>query len=234
MSDIDPVHRNFSRLAAGSYDYKSDRSTHTAGTDYILHPNPKFSDHSITTYMHKNDSRHIVIAHRGTAPGSKGGRQDIGTDLALAGGLAGERKRMKDRQSKTEMIVKQTNPSTLHLTGHSLGGSTVNHTIANSRLVRQRLTSAHTFNAGHNPLFENKLKVNRRAQRRLNNKVIHHRIENDSVSAGLKAGSPFGRVQTYKKNESRISRVGSAVLAGINPFGRITRSLGSHGIANFH
>lgn len=232
MSDnIDPVHRDFSRLAAGAYDQGGNRSTHTSNTNYMLHPNAAFSDHSITTYVSKNDPRHIVIAHRGTAPGSKGGRQDIGTDLALAGGFAGERKRMKDRQRKTEQIIKSVNPTTLHLTGHSLGGSTVNHTIANSRLVRSKLTSAHTFNAGHNPLAANKLTVNRRAAKRLEGKVVHHRIGGDAVSAGLTASSPFGTVRTYNKKRT----TGQRLLAAVSPFtGIANRALDTHGIHNFH
>ena len=197
----------------------------------MLHPNAAFSDHSITTYVHKNDPRHIVISHRGTAPGSKGGRQDIGTDLALAGGFAGERKRMRDRQRKTEQIVRSVNPSQLHLVGHSLGRSTVNHTIANSRYVRSKLTSAHTFNAGHNPLASNKLTVNRRAERRLKDKVTHHRIGGDAVSVGLTASSPFGTVKTYDKKRT----TGQRILSALSPFtGVANRALDTHGIENFH
>jgi hypothetical protein len=223
----------FSKLAAGAYDTKGDRSAHTVGTDYILHPNKDFSDHSITTYVHKNDANHIVIAHRGTAPGSKGGREDLTSDLAFAAGLGGHTKRMKNRQAKTEQIIKATNPTTLHLTGHSLGGGTVNHTVANSKLVRSKMTSAHTFNAAANPVFGNRQNVGRQTRRDLKDKVTHHRIENDSVSLGFKLNTPFGKVKTYKhpkqKKRSRLARIA---------FGTFTpptkKSLDAHAVSNFH
>ena len=219
-----------SRLAAGAYDTEGDRSAHLGTSDYMLHPNKDFSDHSITTYVHKNDPKHIVIAHRGTAPGSKGGREDITSDLAFATGLGGHTQRMKNRQRKTEDIIKATNPTTLHMTGHSLGGGTVNHTIANSKLVRDRLTSAHTFNAAANSVFGNKQKVNNKTKKHLSDKVVHHRIENDAVSLGFKANTPFGTLKTYKqpkqKKRSIIKRI---ALGSIR-----SKSLDAHAIANFH
>ena len=223
----------FSKLAAGAYDTQGDRSTHTAGTDYILHPNKNFSDHSITTYVHKNDASHIVIAHRGTAPGSKGGREDLTSDLAFAAGFGGHTKRMKNRQRKTEQIVKATNPTTLHLTGHSLGGGTVNHTVANSKLVRSKMTSAHTFNAAANPVFTNRQKVGSKTRKELKGKVTHHRIENDSVSLGFRANTPFGKVKTYKhpkqKKRSRLARI---AYGSFTPIAK--KSLDAHAISNFH
>ena len=222
-----------SRLAAGAYDTEGDRSAHLGTTDYMLHPNKNFSDHSITTYVHKNDPGHIVIAHRGTAPGSKGGREDLTSDLAFAAGFGGHTHRMKNRQRKTEQIVKATNPTTLHLTGHSLGGGTVNHTIANSKLVRSKMTSAHTFNAAANPVFGNKQRVNRSTRQELKGKVTHHRIENDSVSLGFRTNTPFGSVKTYKhpkrKKRSLFSRV---VYGSVTPITK--KSLDAHAISNFH
>lgn len=232
--DIDKDHSVFAKLASGAYDYESDRSKYTDGTDYVLHPNKEFSNHSISTYVNRYDPKHIVIAHRGTAPGSKGGRQDIGTDIAIGLGIAGDRKRMRDRQAHTERIIKQVKPTTLHLTGHSLGGSTVNNTIANSKIVKRRLTSAHTYNAGAHPVFANNNSVNRRQMKRLQDKIIHHRVENDSVSAGLKYNVPFGRVKTYKhpnKNKSLATRLAQVA----SPFfGLANRSLNSHSIDLFH
>ena len=225
----------FSRLAAGAYGGADD---HATNTNYVVHPNKDYSDPNMTTYHHKDDASKIVIAHRGTAVGSKGGGRDLKNDLATMVGLGGKQGRMRRRMRKTERIVKETNPSELHLTGHSLGGGTVNHTIANSKTVRAKLTSAHTFNAAAHPTMSNQQKVSRKEKKRLSGKVTHHRIENDAVSAGFLTNTPFGKVKTYEHpDKGKKKSLGSQILTGVGGFtlgGVGKKALDAHGVGNFH
>ena len=81
---------------------------------------------------------------------------DVTADLMTAVGLGGHDAKMKRRKEKTNKIIKALQPtSALHMGGHSLGGGTLNHTIANSNKVRKHLTSAKTFNAAAHPVFSN-------------------------------------------------------------------------------
>jgi len=225
----------FSHLAAGSY---GDAHEHASKTNYMVHPNASYSDHNMTTYHHKEDIKNIVIAHRGTAPGSKGGTRDLSNDLAIMAGMGGGQGRMRRRTRQTEKILQETQPTSFHLTGHSLGGGTVNHTIANSSLVRDNLTSAHTFNAAAHPTASNGMRVSKKAKRRLKNSVTHHRIENDAVSMGFNTNTPFGKVNTMPHpDKGKKKSFGQQMLTGVMGFtlgGVGKTALDAHGVGNFH
>jgi len=232
MSDAD----QFSRLAQGAYQDLSHDSA--SNTDYIVHPNASYSDSNMTTYHHKDDMNHIVIAHRGSSiPGTHNSTfmRDWQNNTATMWGVGGKQARQKRRMQRTEEIINATNPTTLHLTGHSLGGGSVNHTIANSEFVRDRLTSAHTFNAAVHPVMSNQQSVSRNERKRLSDKVTHHRIENDVVSMGFKFGAPFGKVSTYKPLPVKRT-LGQQVLHGLSGFttgGVAASHLTAHGIEQF-
>ena len=86
------------------------------------------------------------------------------------------------------------------MSGHSLGAFSLNHTLAKSKLVRDNLDMAHTFNAGSTPISDNDLtNISSQGKKQLKNRVIHHRTKDDIVSKGLKlTGVPFGKLQEYK------------------------------------
>lgn len=241
-----------SKLAEGTYAMgkvntsKSDKvqaaNAKALGTDYVV--NAKHSNADITTYQHKDNPKNIVIAHRGTDVGGKHGKRDIQNDLAFAVGAGGHEGRFKRRKNRTEKIIKDLHKEhggidALHLTGHSLGGGTMNHTIANSKLVQKHLTSAHSFNSASNPVFHNGTKVDKKTKAILDKKVQHHRIEHDPVSAGFKTNLPFGKVKTYKlkseptqKSKSLLKRVVAYHPLAIAK--RYTeRGLHAHAMSNF-
>jgi len=169
-------------------------------TGYVV--NSQHSNGEITTYQHKNDAHNVFIAHRGTKVDTdrrNKNHNDVTADLMTAIGLGGEDAKMKRRKNKTAGIVKTLQPtSALHLGGHSLGGGTINHTIANSKTVKKFLTSAKTFNAAAHPVFSNGSAVSAKVGKDLENKVEHHRIKNDPVSAGFLTGNvPFGKLKTH-------------------------------------
>ena len=233
MSEEDHT-TQMSRLAAGAY---GNAHEHAAKTNYVVHPDASFSDHNMTTYHHRDDEKHIVVAHRGTAPGSKGGGRDIQNDLAFMAGRGGHEDRMHRRKNKTEQILNKTGATTFHLTGHSLGGGSVNHTIANSSLVQDKLTTANTFNAAAHPFASNSMSVSKKASKRLRGKVTHNRTEYDAVSMGFKTNTPFGKVKTHKAKKASKASFGSQVLTGLAGFtmgGVAKKSLDAHGIGNFH
>lgn len=168
-------------------------------TGYVV--NSEHSNSEITTYQHKNDPNNVFIAHRGTKVDTdrrNKNHNDITADLMTAIGLGGHDAKMKRRKDKTNKIIKALNPEQLHMGGHSLGGGTLNHTIANSKKVRDKLTSAKTFNAAAHPVFSNGTAVSKKVEKELENKVEHHRIKNDPVSAGFTTGNvPFGKLKTH-------------------------------------
>jgi hypothetical protein len=207
-------------------------------TGYVV--NPKYSNSEITTYQHKDNPKNVVIAHRGTKVDGKRGMKDIQNDLAFAVGLGGHESTFKRRKNKTNKIIRDLQPEQLHMTAHSLGGGTLQHTIANSKLVRKNLTSAKTFNAAANPIFDNNIKVTKNYKKELEDKVTHHRIKHDPVSAGFKTNVPFGKVKTHKvahdaeKGKTMIQRIveNSTVLGKSKKF--TERGLHAHLISHFH
>jgi len=217
---------------------------HVRDTGFIV--NPKYSNFEITTYQHAKDPKNVVIAHRGTKVDGKKAMRDIRSDLLFAVGMGGHEPTFKDRLIKTNDIINSIQPNQLHLTGHSLGGGTVQYTIANSDKVRSHLTSAKTFNSAAHPIFDNDIKVPYKYKKELETKVEHHRIKNDPVSAGFKAFVPFGKVKTHKikhdpkkgksylrdiveKNPSLFQK-----FYNMNPLRFTEKGIYAHEVSHFH
>jgi uncharacterized protein YaaR (DUF327 family) len=207
-------------------------------TGYVV--NPTYSNSEITTYQHKDNPKNVVIAHRGTKLFGRRGMKDIQNDLAFAIGLGGHETTFGRRKKKTNAIIKALNPEQLHMTSHSLGGGTAQHTIANSKIVRKHLTSAMTFNAAAHPVFDNDIKVSKKYKKELEDKVTHHRIKNDPVSMGFKTNVPFGKVKTHSVKHD--ANAGKSMLQNIveksTVLGRAKRftekGLYAHAISHFH
>lgn len=243
-----PSMENMAKLAQASYQMgekgvKKNKRVENAqnlasDTGYVV--NPQYSNSEITTYQHKDDPTNVVISHRGTKVDGKRGMKDIQNDLAFAIGLGGHETTFRRRKTKTNQIIKDLQPTQLHMTGHSLGGGTLQHTIANSNKVRKHLTSAKTFNAAANPIFGNEIKVSKNYKKELESKVEHHRIKNDPVSAGFKGFVPFGKVQTHSvkhdsnKGKSFFQNIveKSSVLGQAKRF--TEKGIHAHLISHFH
>ena len=212
-------------------------------TGYVV--NSQHSNSEVTAYQHKDDPNNVFIAHRGTKVDTdrrNKNHNDITADLMTAIGLGGHDAKMKRRKNKTNSIVKALQPtSALHMGSHSLGGATMNHTIANSRKVRKHLTSAKSFNAAAHPVFSNGAAVNSKYAKELENKVEHHRIKNDPVSAGFLTGNvPFGKLKTHSvkhdssKGKSFLQNLVEATTA-LGQAKRFTeKGIHAHAISHFH
>ncbi len=200
-----PSYGTMSKLAEASYimgtegvkkkKRAADANDFVKDTDWVM--NKQLSNYEISTFQHKDDPKNVVIAHRGTAVGDRGGGEDIITDLKFAMGMGGEAKMMKRRRKRTNDIIKEIRPNQLHLTGHSLGAGTVNNTIANSNVVKNALTSAKTFNGAAHPIYTNSSAVSKSDKKILDEKVEHHRIKNDPISMGFKTNVPFGKLKQH-------------------------------------
>jgi hypothetical protein len=216
---------------------------HVEATGYIV--NAEHSNSEVTAYQHKDDPNNVFIAHRGTKVDTdrrNKNHNDITADLMTAVGLGGQDAKMRRRKEKTNSIVKALQPtSALHLGGHSLGGGTINHTIANSKKVRKHLTSAKTFNGAAHPIFSNGTAVSAKVAKELENKVEHHRIKNDPVSAGFLTGNvPFGKLKTHsiKHDPTKGRSFFQNMIEGSTAIGRAKvfteKGIHAHAISHFH
>ncbi len=204
---------------------------------------PNYTNKNMVTYQKIDDPKSVHIAHQGTNVKSTTGFKDIVSDVGIALGLGDHLPHVRKRKRKTEQVLKDLNPEQFTMSGHSLGGYTANHTIANSKRVQKHLTKAHSFNAAQNPILSNDLKVSDKIKKQLDDKVVHHRVQGDLVSAGFKKLLPFGKLETYKlKNEHKDERAGERILSkmlSFNPGLKTIRNLGkkavdSHHIDHFH
>ena len=178
------------------------------GIDYEVVP--EWTDRNITTYRNKTDPKKVHISHKGTQFQSSTGSKDVISDLKIALGFGNYDPHVRRRKKRTERVIKNLNPSELTMSGHSLGGMSLNHTIGKSKKVREKLLQADTFNPGSSFVFNNDLKLSERAKKELKEiPITHHRTRNDIVSKGLKEdnfGVPFGQLKEYKLRPTKYEK----------------------------
>lgn len=197
------------------------------------------SNRGVVTYRNKEDPTKIHIAHRGTKVDGRGGMKDLTSDLSIAFGLGGHDKQMKQRKRKTERIINKTGAEEVTMSGHSLGGGTMNYTIANSKKVRDKLVQADSYNGAANPVFDNDMKVNKKTKKELEGKVTHHRMKHDLVSKGFLTNTPFGKTKTYKlkkQHDESHNKKANEIIKNrkeIGDMGLTGRTLFSHHISHF-
>ena len=206
---------------------------------------PEHTNIDMTTFKHDTENK-FIIAHRGTDIHGTGKRQDLMSDLNLMLGKTENDKLHKKRRKRTEKIVKALSPQggEIFLTGHSLGGSTANHTMVHSKTVRDGVKTLDTFNAGASPLASKDVKNGSKIHTELLDKSTHHRISGDDISQHH-AGSYIGKTKKYKsKKKNFFSKTimkfvkplmeGSPVGKAIGFVGdRIATTLNSHSLDNF-
>lgn len=176
------------------------------------------------TYFENQKDKQVVIAHRGTDVTGAKANIDIGSDLSYAFGAEKHNKNFKKRTKETKKLMKNIDPSYhVTLTGHSLGGMTVNESLLN-KSVRGSTDIAHTYNAGINPFGK---PVSKPIKKELENKVIHHRTKNDIIS---KAEGPHGVTLTYDEKKKKIYK--KIPKKHLNTFKTVDQ-LNSHGIKQF-
>ena len=210
-------------------------------TNYIL--NKDYTNSEMSVFQHMDNPKNVVISMRGTKVDGRRGNKDILDDLAIATGNAGHEKTFKRRKQKTNKIIKELQPTHLHMTSHSLGGATQNYTIANSKILKKYINdgnvfSAKSFNAGHHPVYENDMSVGVKYGKTLKPLVEHHRVSGDVVSVGLRGNNPFGKVvqKTVKYSPKKHSGLYDKFISG-TPLGKVKnftdKTLHAHQINHF-
>ena len=158
----------------------------------------KSVDRGVAHYV--NGDKHVVSV-KGTEPTNF---KDLVSDFKIAVGLTNKDKQFKSRRKQVKDIYK-TIPENhqVNLTGHSLGGSIVTSMMVKSKSIRDKTDETHTYNAGYTKQLHKELKkdLTKEDRQELNDKITHHRVDADIVSAGLKSGS-IGRVMNHKSSSS--------------------------------
>jgi len=205
------------------------------------------SDKDIQTFKHNTENHHI-ITHRGTDLNADTAKRDLKTDLKILLGQASHTKLFNDRAKRTEEIVKTLKDkdadTKIHLSGHSLGATTLQHAMIKSKIVRDNVESLDTFNAGTSPLQTKGLAKSNPAYKIIENKATHHRIKGDGISENAKS-TLIGTIKTYKSNAK--PSIGRKILNYLKPKlqhsitgkilhfagDKILSTLESHSLANF-
>jgi len=205
------------------------------------------SSDNISTFKHNTD-KNYMISHRGTDLSSDTKTKQLTADLGILVGNRNHDKLHKQRTIETERIVKSikdTDPEhTIHLTGHSLGGSTAHHAMVKNPYVRENVTALHTFNAATSPLQSKGLSKSNKAYRVIENKSTHYRIAGDEISASIKSNL-IGKHKTYKNTQK--PSLGKAILnmtaplLNKSPLGSVAHfaanklvdTMSSHSLSNF-
>jgi len=163
--------------------------------------------------------------------------KDLMNDATLSLGInAGHKKRFNQRKRTTEKAIRELKPTQLHITGHSLGGGTANHAVNESKLIRDNLTSLHTFNGA--ATLKSQKKLSKAEQAKLKGKVTHHRIKSDVVSISSRAKPPLGgKVKTTAMKKPLKKKSLGRRLINLHPAVKVAKgaktSLDSHSIDNF-
>jgi hypothetical protein len=193
--------------------------------------------------LYKKSEDHLHVAHKGTQPNSTFGMMDIVSDVKL--GLARESSsyQFNYRLKETEKIYQSIKPAIFTMSGHSLGGATVIYTLENSKLLRDAVNQADTFNAGASPWprVGQKLKYlnpfkwkslrrrERRKKKKLGSVVTHHRMEKDFVSISMRARPPYGEIRTYPLKEA----VGPDRKGELKKMNIVSKGLEAHHLDHF-
>jgi hypothetical protein len=200
------------------------------------------SNRQLSVLYNKNED-HLHIAHKGTQPNSSFGMMDLVSDLKLGMAQESSSYQFNYRLQQSEKIYQSVKPKVFTMSGHSLGGATMIYALEKSRLLRDAIDQADTFNAGANPwpnITENLKYLNpfkyrqykredEQKAKKLNEVVTHHRMEKDFVSVSMRAKPPHGEVRMYPLSEA----VGEERQDELKKMNVISKGLEAHHLHHF-
>lgn len=238
MTDSNPSINDLAHLAEASY---------TGGSYKDYQRQEELSNPQISTFYHPN-KKHYVVSHRGTDLTSPTVNKDVKADLRILIGDKNKDSLHRARVGQTEDIykaIREKSNEPIHLVGHSLGGSTTQHALIKSQVVRENTASHNTFNAGSSPLQYKGINPKHKNYKAIAKISTHHSIEGDPVSASIK-DSMIGTIKSY--NTKQNPTVSQKILQFVKPlaeksrlgklahFGasKIADSLAKHSLDNFY
>ena len=177
---------------------------------------PEHTDRRQLTLWNESENKfHTAI--RGTDPTNN---QDLLQDAMIGLNITGKSEQFEKRHNKLEDAVNSfPDDAEWTMSAHSLGSGQGQYSLATSKDLTNRLDEAHMFNGASHPLTDSAFGKTTRSQREtLNDKVVHHRNEDDIISMGLNySGTNMGQVRTYKgKGTSSTGHLETAIL-GFSP-----------------
>lgn len=179
-----------------------------------------------TSYFINPNTKHIVIADRGSSFNTKKGKFDLASDLLYTIGLEKHAPQFQKRANKINSLVKNApDDHKITLTGHSYAGGTIHNTLLHKPQVLKRIDEAHLFNPLISPFSKNASKAQ---IKELDNKLVVHRTQND-IPSYFYHNLPYGKVNVYKQKQHAIKNLPKH-LEGIFD---TAEQLKAHSIQNF-
>tara|TARA_R110000803_G_scaffold25287_2_gene60401 strand:+ start:1616 stop:2347 length:732 start_codon:yes stop_codon:yes gene_type:complete len=177
-------------------------------------------------------TKSVHIAHRGTNITTP---TDLSADLSIATGHTKSNKLFKNRTKKTEKALEAFPDHYASISGHSLGGTSAYRSLLASSKVRERIESGFTYNMGATIFKDGPQDLSKDDISNLKDKLTHHRVSGDPVSASTLVQKPIGKVKTYRpKQKTFTENVTDVALSNI-PFLNLTRDgLNNHSLDHFY
>jgi len=153
----------------------------------------------VAVYRDKNTGESILNV-KGTDVSN---RRDILSDIRLGLGLSKHDKQFKSRTKQIKDHMKNEEPNSTTLTGHSLGGSIVTSAMAKSKSVRQNVKKAEVFNSGYTKEFNKELSkgLSKEDKSLIKDKLVHNHKNNDVISTALTGRGTLGKVKKTKSDD---------------------------------
>ena len=105
-------------------------------TGYVV--DRKNSNRNILTLRNETEGK-SVIAVRGTDTSGKKTGVDVMSDIQYALGISNHSNEYRKRRNNIKNSIKDSGDDKVILTGHSLGGGVIKHSVANSNQIRRRI-----------------------------------------------------------------------------------------------
>lgn len=240
----DPTTEELAKLSSDSY--ISQEEPYYKNLGYKKYEDLSTKD--INTYNHEQKN-HWVITHRGTDIHGEDKLNQLKADVKILQGDVKSDNLHRKRGKDTENIVKSIrekydSKSPIHLTGHSLGGSTIQNTLIKKPYVLENIKSFNSFNPGTSPIFKSTIKKNSKKYKEIYEKSTHHLIKDDPISENTH-NTMIGKIKRYSNKEKPTitKRIFNALqkLSFISPISalghwagmKIVNTAQNHSIKNF-
>ena len=183
-------------------------------------------------YLANDDTKQVIIAHRGTDINGYKTAPDLKSDFLLAMGQEEQGAEFIKRKNKTRTLVKDIpDEYSVFLSGHSYGGASQIETLKGSKLVRDRVEGVATFNSAFSPF--SKKGVGKTTASKLDDKVTHYRTDEDIVSSSIRINKPFGKIVEYKPKRSVMMEIGKKIPSPLQAIFSGQDQINIHKLSNF-